>query len=174
MDIKLPGRIKDEFRTVSIKYGRGYIRGYNKAIEACQKAVDDVMKECEHEYRKFKQCVRCNDTKPIDSPKAAMTHQEWFLTPNPLLGNISPVDMIKMGRYKKLCKWVFNQLDENGMLEAQPAVNTLSEIESLVDSIMPCNCIDAYKLRNLSAPDCPNCNYKDDLVEAIKSKLDSK
>lgn len=34
-----------------------------------------------------------------------------------------------------------------------------------IDKTMPCNCIPAYKDRGLSAPDCPNCNYKEDLVD---------
>ena len=37
----------------------------------------------------------------------------WFTTPNPLLGNISPRDMIRFGRYKKLFKFIFNALAEN-------------------------------------------------------------
>jgi len=30
----------------------------------------------------------------------------WFKTPNPLLGNISPRDMIRFGRYERLSKFV--------------------------------------------------------------------
>lgn len=37
----------------------------------------------------------------------------WFVTPNPLLGNITPRDMIRFGRYKKLFKFIFNALSEN-------------------------------------------------------------
>ena len=44
-----------------------------------------------------------------DSTKTAL----WFTTPNPLLGNISPRDMIRFGRYKKLFKFIFNALAEN-------------------------------------------------------------
>ena len=36
-------------------------------------------------------------------------------------------------------------------------------IEEL-SKIMPCSCIDAYKLRKISAPDCCNCNYIEDIV----------
>jgi hypothetical protein len=43
------------------------------------------------------------------------------------------------------------------------------DIGKIIDNTMPCNCIDAYKKRNLIAPDCPNCNYKEDLVENIRS-----
>ena len=37
----------------------------------------------------------------------------WFITPNPLLGNVTPRDMIRFGRYKKLFKFIFNALSEN-------------------------------------------------------------
>ena len=44
-----------------------------------------------------------------DSAKTAL----WFTMPNPLLGNISPRDMIRFGRYKKLLKFIVNALSEN-------------------------------------------------------------
>lgn len=37
----------------------------------------------------------------------------WFHTRNPLLGNVTPNDMIAAGRYEKLLKWVKQQLSEN-------------------------------------------------------------
>jgi hypothetical protein len=37
----------------------------------------------------------------------------WFSLPNSLLGNISPVEMIKLGRYKKLFHFVQNALVGN-------------------------------------------------------------
>ena len=37
----------------------------------------------------------------------------WFTTPNPLLGNVAPRDMIRFGRYKKLFKFIYNALAEN-------------------------------------------------------------
>jgi hypothetical protein len=37
----------------------------------------------------------------------------WFLTPNPLLGNIKPRDMIRFGRYQKLLNFIWNALNEN-------------------------------------------------------------
>lgn len=46
----------------------------------------------------------------------------------------------------------------------------LSEREKIIKSlteIMPCNCIAAYKLRSLSAPDCPNCNYVEEIADFI-------
>ena len=37
----------------------------------------------------------------------------WFSTPNPLLGDISPRNMIKMGGFQKLFKFIQTALDEN-------------------------------------------------------------
>jgi uncharacterized protein (DUF2384 family) len=37
----------------------------------------------------------------------------WFKTPNPLLGNITPRDMIRVGRFRKLQRFIQNALDEN-------------------------------------------------------------
>ncbi len=37
----------------------------------------------------------------------------WFSTPNPLLGNVAPADMILMGRAKKLLKFIEARLAEN-------------------------------------------------------------
>ena len=37
----------------------------------------------------------------------------WFTMPNPLLGNVSPRNMIRFGRFKKLLAFVYNALNEN-------------------------------------------------------------
>ena len=37
----------------------------------------------------------------------------WFQVPNPLLGNYSPRDLIRLGRFKKLIKFIQSALDEN-------------------------------------------------------------
>jgi hypothetical protein len=37
----------------------------------------------------------------------------WFKTVNPLLGNISPRDMIRYGRYEKLRHFVMSAMEEN-------------------------------------------------------------
>jgi uncharacterized protein (DUF2384 family) len=37
----------------------------------------------------------------------------WFKTRNPLLGNIKPRDMIRVGRFGKLQRFIQNALDEN-------------------------------------------------------------
>jgi hypothetical protein len=37
----------------------------------------------------------------------------WFTVQNPLLGNMSPRDMIRIGRYKRLMAFVVNAIEEN-------------------------------------------------------------
>jgi len=37
----------------------------------------------------------------------------WFKTPNPLLGNIAPREMIRVGRFEKLRRFILNALSEN-------------------------------------------------------------
>ena len=44
-----------------------------------------------------------------DATKTAL----WFKTENPLLGKISPRDMIRYGRYEKLRRFVMSALEEN-------------------------------------------------------------
>jgi hypothetical protein len=36
----------------------------------------------------------------------------WFQTPNPVLGNVSPRDMIRLGRYNKLLRFVTVAMEE--------------------------------------------------------------
>jgi hypothetical protein len=37
----------------------------------------------------------------------------WFKTKNPLLGDISPRDMVRLGRYDRLRKFIINAIAEN-------------------------------------------------------------
>lgn len=37
----------------------------------------------------------------------------WFNTPNPLLGDMTPRDMIRIGRFKKLLNFIQTALEEN-------------------------------------------------------------
>ncbi len=37
----------------------------------------------------------------------------WFRTPNPMLGDMSPRDMIRYGRYKRLQKFILRAREEN-------------------------------------------------------------
>lgn len=45
--------------------------------------------------------------------------QLWFQTKNPLLGNLSPRDMVRYGRHDKLRRIIMEALDDNGI--AAPA-----------------------------------------------------
>ena len=45
-----------------------------------------------------------------DAQKTAL----WFKTPNPLLGDVAPRDMIRLGRYDKLRKFIVNAIIEQG------------------------------------------------------------
>ncbi len=42
-------------------------------------------------------------------------------------------------------------------------------IEEQVKNLIDCNCDEAYKSRGLSAPDCPQCNYAEYVVELAES-----
>lgn len=44
-----------------------------------------------------------------DAAKTAL----WFRTPNPMLGDVSPRDMIRYGRYKRLQKFVLEAREDN-------------------------------------------------------------
>ena len=37
----------------------------------------------------------------------------WFQVPNPQLGNVTPRDMIRFGRFKKLHRFILNALSQN-------------------------------------------------------------
>jgi hypothetical protein len=45
----------------------------------------------------------------------AIKTQLWFQTKNPMLGNISPRDMVRYGRHEKLNRFVLDALAEDGM-----------------------------------------------------------
>lgn len=42
-----------------------------------------------------------------------------------------------------------------------------------IKDILPCTCGEIYTSRRLSAPDCPQCNYADDVYELLKPLLSS-
>lgn len=44
----------------------------------------------------------------------------------------------------------------------------MPDIRAIVLEHLPCWCVDAYKDRNLSQPDCPRCNFADDLIEDLE------
>jgi hypothetical protein len=44
------------------------------------------------------------------------------------------------------------------------------ELIKELNKIIPCSCIDAYKFRKLSAPDCANCIYAKDILDFIVAR----
>jgi hypothetical protein len=44
----------------------------------------------------------------------------WLQTPNPMLGNVSPRDMLRFGRYAKLLKFITLAMEEGGVDGAAP------------------------------------------------------
>lgn len=38
-----------------------------------------------------------------------------------------------------------------------------------VENLIECNCDEMYKSRGLSAPDCPQCNYAEDVIKLMES-----
>ena len=38
---------------------------------------------------------------------------DWMYTRNPLLGNVVPNDMLKVGRFGKLMQFIYDRLEEN-------------------------------------------------------------
>lgn len=53
-------------------------------------------------FKKVKTHMNWNDEKVLT----------WFKTPNPNLGNVSPVWMIERGRYEKLEQWIDAAISE--------------------------------------------------------------
>ncbi len=43
----------------------------------------------------------------------------WFRTPNPMLGDVAPRDMIRLGRYKRLLKFVLDARSANSRGEKE-------------------------------------------------------
>lgn len=62
----------------------------------------EFLKEISDLQIKVREFFKCNE-------KA----YKWFVAKNILLGGVSPLDMIRMGRIEKLKKWINNALEEN-------------------------------------------------------------
>jgi uncharacterized protein (DUF2384 family) len=52
----------------------------------------------------------------------------WLQTPNPMLGNASPRDMIRFGRYAKLLRFVTEAMEEGTVSGAEKAATSPSSI----------------------------------------------
>jgi Asp-tRNA(Asn)/Glu-tRNA(Gln) amidotransferase C subunit len=48
----------------------------------------------------------------------------WFRTRNPLLGDVAPRDMIRLGRYERLRKFIINAMYERSEQRYQPLEST--------------------------------------------------
>lgn len=48
----------------------------------------------------------------------------WFKTKNPQLGDISPRDMVRLGRYDRLRKFIINAIIENGASPVPQAIRS--------------------------------------------------
>ena len=55
-------------------------------------------------------CLLVADLFGGDIQKTAL----WFKTANPMLGDVSPRDMLRFGRYKKLLQFVMSAKEESG------------------------------------------------------------
>ena len=42
----------------------------------------------------------------------------------------------------------------------------------IVEGIVPCSCPDYYTSRGLTEPECPRCNFAEDLIEAITKEFE--
>ena len=71
----------------------------------------------------------------------------WFRTKNPLLGDISPRDMIRYGRYEKLRRFIMNALEENSASKNRALYFDLEPLRQLGAPHPRCRC---------STPTLPN------------------
>lgn len=51
----------------------------------------------------------------------------WFKAPNPMLGNVAPRDMIRLGRYKKLLLFVTQAVQDNRAREQEAQTEQAAE-----------------------------------------------
>lgn len=54
----------------------------------------------------------------------------WFKARNPLLGDVSPRDMIRLGRYERLRKFIINAMMERRQPTASPAPTRAEVVET--------------------------------------------
>ena len=65
---------------------------------------DQILFECQYVAAlKVVDTFFNNESKSID----------WMYTRNPLLGDVTPVDMIKVGRFDKLMQFIYDRMGEN-------------------------------------------------------------
>lgn len=125
---------------IEFKNGRPYVQHF--ALQTCPSAIGlslkklvvdtylptNIAERCVYNYAYAKGWNECLEAQSRElGEEKRLTPLQWFTTPNPLLGNMIPIEMIKDTRYRdKLCKWIVNQIDENGDI----AQSSDSKIES--------------------------------------------
>ena len=83
------------------------------ATPADTKRVLDYFIACQDSRRMLRAATQCRNLilKFFESePEKALL---WWAAPNPMLGGIVPLEMIKIGRADKLLKFIKGQLEEN-------------------------------------------------------------
>ena len=46
---------------------------------------------------------------------------------------------------------------------------TTARIRAIVLRVLPCWCVEDYKERDLTQPDCPRCNFAEDLIAELEA-----
>ena len=84
-------------------------RASNVAVQSVRYDVPRMPKELEERIREWAVALNLVAQFFQDEQKTIL----WFSTPNPLLGDMTPRDMIRIGRFRKLCRFIQTALSEN-------------------------------------------------------------
>jgi uncharacterized protein (DUF2384 family) len=84
-------------------------RASNIAVQSVRYDPPRMPKELEHRLNEWAVALNLVAQFFGDEQKTLL----WFKTPNPLLGDMTPRDMIRIGRFRKLRRFIQNALSEN-------------------------------------------------------------
>jgi uncharacterized protein (DUF2384 family) len=84
-------------------------RASNIAVQSVRYDPPRMPKELEDRLREWAVALNLVAQFFGDEQKTVL----WFKTPNPLLGDITPRDMIRIGRFRKLRRFIQTALSEN-------------------------------------------------------------
>jgi len=84
-------------------------RASNVAVQSVRYDVPRMPKELEERIREWAVALNLVAQFFQDEQKTIL----WFSTPNPLLGDMTPRDMIRIGRFRKLCRFIQTAIAEN-------------------------------------------------------------
>ncbi|HKT89888.1 MAG TPA: hypothetical protein VJQ59_15705 [Candidatus Sulfotelmatobacter sp.] len=84
-------------------------RASNVSLQSIRYDVPRMPKELEDRIREWAVALNLVAQFFQDQQKTIL----WFSTPNPLLGDMTPRDMIKIGRFRKLCRFIQTAIAEN-------------------------------------------------------------